>query len=124
MLNLTQLPDFTITQAMVEDLKQIPYESGLIYINMTSNQMLEAMRPQGVVNSYETGIQAVNFGPINMAGSGSIVGAGIPNNFLYNITVVPGLPTGSMSQVTLDTIRVVAGTNVSLQVMLDDRLGN
>ena len=109
---------------MVEDLKQIPYESGLIYINMTSNQMLDALRPQGVVQSYERGIQAVNFGPIQMAGSGSIVGAGIPNSFLYNITVVPGLPTGSMSQVTLDTIRVVAGTNVSLQVMLDDHFGN
>jgi hypothetical protein len=55
-VNLTQLPDFTITQAMVEDLKQVPYESGLIYINMTSNQMLEAVRPQGVVHSYERGI--------------------------------------------------------------------
>lgn len=76
--------------------------------------MLEAVRPKGVVHNYEGGVQTVNFGQIKMVGSGLIVGSGIPNNFLYNITVVPSLPTGSMSQVTLDTIRVVAGTNVSL----------
>ena len=86
--------------------------------------MLEAVRPKGVVHNYEGGVQTVNFGQIKMVGSGLIVGSGIPNNFLYNITVVPSLPTGSMSQVTLDTIRVVAGTNVSLQIMLEDSFGN
>ena len=94
---MTHLPDFAITQAMVDELKQIPYESGLVYINMTSNTGLEAVRPQGVVINHERGALAVNFGQIKMAGSGLIVGSGIPDNFLYNITVVPGPPAGSTS---------------------------
>ncbi len=98
------------------------YTTPIIYSNGTV--LYEPVAPKSIVEDSLNKLQTIDFGRLERAGNAIILGSGFSNNLMYNLTILPGPPSGAYSVVTSDTIRVTAGNNVSLSILVADRYGN